>query len=101
MDTLDLNLHLGQPLWIDAASASPGVACERSTAGTSQQTQIESYPRLRAGASGHLFFELAVAEAGGGVVVDQADGLHESVTDGGADEAEAAIFQVFAHGVGY
>ena len=48
-----------------------------------------------------LLTELTVAEAGGGVVVDHADGLHESVADGGADEAEAAFFQVFAYGVGY
>ena len=46
-----------------------------------------------------LLTELAVAEAGGGVVVDHADGLHERVADGGADEAEAAFFQVFAYGV--
>lgn len=45
--------------------------------------------------------ELGIPEAGDGVIVDHADGLHEGVTDGGADEAEAAFFQVFAHGVGY
>lgn len=42
-----------------------------------------------------------MAEAICGVVIDHADGLHEGVADGGADEAEAAFFQVFAHGVGY
>jgi hypothetical protein len=36
-------------------------------------------------------------EAGGGVVVEEADGLHEGVADGGADEFEAAFFEVFAH----
>ena len=34
------------------------------------------------------------------MVVDHADGLHEGVADGGADEFEAAFFQVLAHRVG-
>src|SRR5580704_15466551 len=33
------------------------------------------------------------------MVVDHAGGLHEGVTDCGADESEAATPQVFAHGV--
>ena len=41
-----------------------------------------------------------VAEAGGEVVVDHAGGLHVGVDDGGADEVEAAVFEVFAEGVG-
>ena len=47
-----------------------------------------------------LCTELTVAEAGGGVVVDHADRLHEGIADGAADEAKAAFFQVFAYGVG-
>ena len=41
-----------------------------------------------------------VAEAGGGVVIDHADGLHEGVADGGAHETEAAILQALAYGIG-
>ena len=37
-----------------------------------------------------------MAEAGGEMVVDDADGLEVGVDDGGADEAEAAGFEVFA-----
>jgi hypothetical protein len=40
-----------------------------------------------------------ISEAIAGVVVNQAGGLHEGVTDSGAHEAEAAALQVFAHGV--
>ena len=32
------------------------------------------------------------------MVVDEAGGLHEGVADGGADELEAAAFEVAAHG---
>src|SRR5690348_2484410 len=39
------------------------------------------------------------AEAIGCVVIDHARGLHEGVADGAADEAEAALLQIFAHGV--
>ncbi len=42
-----------------------------------------------------------MAEAGGDVVVDQADGLHEGVADSRADEGEAAFFEVFAESVGF
>jgi len=42
-----------------------------------------------------------VAEAVGGVVVDHACRLHEGVANGGADEFEAAFFEVRAHGVGF
>ncbi len=35
------------------------------------------------------------------MVVDQADGLHEGVADGGADEVEAAFFEVLAESVGF
>jgi hypothetical protein len=45
--------------------------------------------------------ELGVAEAGGEVVVDHANGLHEGVADGGADEGEAAGFEGFGHGFGF
>ncbi len=34
------------------------------------------------------------------MVIDHADGLHEGVADGGADEFEAALFEGFAHGIG-
>ncbi len=34
------------------------------------------------------------------MVVDHADGLHVGVHDGGADEVEAALLEVFAEGVG-
>ncbi|MEQ1353247.1 MAG: hypothetical protein ABLT11_04465 [Candidatus Acidiferrum sp.] len=34
IDTLHPNLHLGQPLGIDAAGAPPGETWERTTAGT-------------------------------------------------------------------
>jgi hypothetical protein len=43
--------------------------------------------------------ELLVAEAGGQMVVHHAYGLHEGVADGGADEGESALLQVFAYGV--
>jgi hypothetical protein len=39
-----------------------------------------------------LLAELAVAEAGGGVVVDHAYRLHKGIADGGTHEAEAALF---------
>ena len=42
---------------------------------------------------------LGVAEAMDEVVVDHADGLHEGVADRRADEFEAALFEVLAHGV--
>ena len=42
---------------------------------------------------------LLVTEAVRRVVVDHADGLHEGVADGGADEAEATLLEVFAEGV--
>jgi hypothetical protein len=38
-----------------------------------------------------------IAEAVAGVIVDHAGGLHEGVADGGPDESEAAVFEVFAH----
>src|SRR5262249_60251114 len=43
--------------------------------------------------------ELRVAEAVDRVVVYHANGLHEGVADGGADEAEATLVHVFAHDV--
>ena len=43
--------------------------------------------------------ELLVAEADGQMVVYHAYGLHEGVADGGADERESALLQVFAHGI--
>src|SRR2546422_4013366 len=45
--------------------------------------------------------DLGVAKASGEVVVDQADGLHEGVTDSGTDKFEAALTQVCAQGVGF
>src|SRR5579885_2168573 len=42
---------------------------------------------------------IGVTEAAHGVIVHQADRLHESVADRGADELEAAILQLFAHRV--
>src|SRR5438128_763376 len=45
--------------------------------------------------------DLGVPEAIDGVVVDHPCGLHEGVTDGGADKLEAAAPQVPAHGVGF
>ena len=41
-----------------------------------------------------------MAEAVCQVVVAHADGLHEGVADGGADEAEAVLFEGLAHGAG-
>jgi hypothetical protein len=40
------------------------------------------------------------SEARGEVVVDHAAALHEGVADGRAAEVEAALAEVFAHGVG-
>jgi hypothetical protein len=40
-------------------------------------------------------------EAGAYMVVDHADSLHEGVADGRADEVEAELFEVLAHGVGF
>ena len=34
------------------------------------------------------------------MVIDHADGLHESIDDGAADEIEAALFKIFAQGIG-
>ena len=45
------------------------------------------------------FSELGVAETIDGMVVHHAGGLHEGVSDGGADEFEAAFEKGFAHGV--
>src|SRR5216684_931253 len=44
--------------------------------------------------------DLSVSVAGHNVSVHHAGGLHESIADGRADEAEAAFAQIFAHGVG-
>src|SRR5438270_9253925 len=44
--------------------------------------------------------DLRVTEAREEVVVHHADGLHERVTDGRPDEAEPALDQGVAHGVG-
>ena len=43
--------------------------------------------------------DLVMAEAHGDMVVDQADGLHERIADGGTDEFETSIQQVLAHGI--
>ena len=42
---------------------------------------------------------LTVPEAARGVVVDHADGLHEGVADGGADESEAAFLEILREGI--
>src|SRR5689334_13136899 len=46
------------------------------------------------------FAELRVAEAGNEVIVDHNRGLHDRVANRGTYKAEAALLQVFAHGVG-
>jgi hypothetical protein len=46
-----------------------------------------------------FFRYLAVAEAADEMIVNQAGGLHEGVTDGRTDETEAAFLQILAHGV--
>jgi len=61
--------------------------------------KLELTSRPRAGAIPQRV-NLSVAKAIHQVVVDHADRLHESVTDGGADEVEASALQVFAHGIG-
>src|SRR5210317_944324 len=46
-------------------------------------------------------FNLPVSKAVGGMIVDHADGLHESVADGRPDEIESTLLQVFAHFLRY
>src|SRR2546425_7482561 len=46
------------------------------------------------------FCQLTIPEAIDGVVVHQTHRLHEGITDSRADEFEAALQQVLAHGVG-
>ena len=41
-----------------------------------------------------------VPEAGHQMVIDHTDGLHEGVDDGGADKAEAVLFERFEEGLG-
>src|SRR5215469_8234260 len=53
--------------------------------------------RQALGCESGFFAEGRVAEAGDEVIVDQSDGLHKRVADGGADEVEAALLEVFAH----
>jgi hypothetical protein len=55
-----------------------------------------SKPRVNQSSPRSLPAELLVAVTGYGVVVDHAGGLHQRVANGGADEAEAALGQVFA-----
>ena len=38
-----------------------------------------------------------MAEAVEGVIIDHPYGLHEGVTNGGSDEFESALEQIFAH----
>lgn len=47
-----------------------------------------------------LALKVIAAEAIGGVVVDDADGLHPGVDDDGADEFKAALFESFGDGFG-
>ena len=49
------------------------------------------------GGTGNLF----MPKAGDFVVVDHSDGLHKGIADGWADEPEAALFKIFAHGFGF
>ena len=42
-----------------------------------------------------------VAETRHKMIIDHTGGLHECVTDGGADEGEAALDEIFAKGVGF
>src|SRR5215469_657668 len=53
--------------------------------------------RQELGAESGFSAEGRVAEAGDEVIVDQSDGLHKRVADGGTDEVEAAMLEVFAH----
>src|SRR5580692_6423562 len=46
-------------------------------------------------------FERLVAETVDDVDVDHADGLHEGVTDCRSDKFEAALFEIFAHRIGF
>lgn len=45
------------------------------------------------------FLDFLIIRTGFWVVIDDADGLHEGVDDGGADECHAAFFEVFRDGV--
>src|SRR5260370_39485901 len=45
--------------------------------------------------------QFRVAETRNQVIVDHARGLHEGVANGRADEAETALLQIFAEGVGF
>jgi len=48
-----------------------------------------------------LLAQFRVAETRNQVIVDHARGLHEGVANGRADEAETALLQIFAEGVGF
>jgi hypothetical protein len=40
-------------------------------------------------------------EAGGAVIIDHADGLHEGIDNGASDKFESPLFQIPTHGVGF
>ena len=48
-----------------------------------------------------LLAQFRVAETRNQMIVDHARALHEGVANGRADEAEAALLQIFAEGVGF
>src|SRR6202022_1494998 len=67
--------------------------------GPNRRSSIVRWPRRQRKHSACLARERLVAKAGRGVIVDHARGLHQRVTDGGAEEAEATLLQVLAQGV--
>lgn len=52
------------------------------------------------GYSSNAATKFRVARAVDEVIVDHSSGLHVGIHDGGADELEAALAEVFAEGVG-
>src|SRR2546430_14820886 len=86
---------------------SPGLRGGGAPAGRRRPGLARRGPPARTGAHGRrssvprLILQLAVAEARDEMVVHHADGLHERVTDGWPHEAEPALDQGVAHGVGF
>src|SRR5437867_7725480 len=56
---------------------------------------------LKSASAAAAWVQLCGPKAIDEVVVDHPDGLHKGITDGAADEAEAAALEVFTHGVGF
>src|SRR5438270_11173513 len=79
----------GAPAW----PPRPCLARRGPPARTGSHGRLSSVPRL--------ILHLAVAEARDEMVVHHADGLHERVADGWPHEAEPALDQGLAHGVGF